>query len=146
MLDVKTPLTKCHRVSRKIDTANFVGVPGIWVEIDSDGSAKNVTGASPTVAKLLIGNASSNVYESHDVEVGRISTLELPIGLRAAVDSDGYAGTINQGGQLSVDANGKLVEATASATHKIVALCETIDTTAGIMTFTTASPFEVVIP
>jgi hypothetical protein len=143
MLDLKTPLSKCTRVSRKVDVANFLAVPGVWVKINNDGSAANVvTSAAPAVAKLCIGTASANQYESHDVEVGRITTLET-IGARASVDADGFSGTYaNPGDYLSVDPTsgneGKLKEAVNGET--IVAVTEGYDAVTGILTYIIADP------
>lgn len=143
MLEVLTPLSKCHRVSRKIDAATFVAAPGIWAQVQADGSLVNVaTGTPPPVAKLVIGNASANSYESHDVEVGRITTLEAPIGARVKVDSAGYTGSPSAGDALTVDetasSEGKLK--TAASTDIVVANCEEVDATAGTITFSLASP------
>src|SRR5271169_3204281 len=90
MLDIKTPLSKCVRVSRKVPTTGFTALPGVWLNINNDGSAQNVAlNTAPAVAKLNIGTFTGNTYESNDVEVGRITTLET-IGARVQVDSVGW--------------------------------------------------------
>lgn len=142
MLEILTPLSKTHRVSRKIDTANVVAVPGIWGELAADGSLANIDGGTTDKAaifKLIIGNASSNIYESHDVEVGRISTIE-DTGIRVVADTEGYAGSPSQGDDLTVsvaaDATaGKLITATGTAAERVVAICEEVNATAGTITY-----------
>jgi hypothetical protein len=151
MLDIRTPLSKDTRVSRKIDVANFVANPGNWVGIDNTGAAYNVTTTTPAVCKLCIGYASTNMYESNDVKVGRITTLETT-GCRFGVDADGFttvAGTPAAGNYLSVYSTasgdptliahrGKLQVASTGET--IVAVTEGYDSTTGILTFITTSP------
>ena len=145
MLNILTHFNKIQRVSRIIDPDNFVAVPGLWAAMAADGSIENVTTDTPAVLnKLVIGNASSNIYESHDVSIGRITTMESP-GVRCEVDSEGYSGTIVQGERLIVSTTagteGKLVgvtnEAEAAGDYEVVAICEKIDTTLGILTFRT---------
>ena len=92
MLEILTPMNKIERVSRKGAPATFVAAPGIWAELEAAGSIKNVVDGVPAaINKLVIGNASSNQYESHDVEVGRITTSESQ-GIRIKVDTAGYTG------------------------------------------------------
>lgn len=145
MLEILTPLSKTHRVSRKIDSSNFVATPGIWAEVQADGSLDNVTATTIVgagLAKMVITSASDNIYESHDVEVGRISTLETPVGVRFTVDGEGYAGTIAAGDLLSVivdagDDIGKLSNLaglTETGTYPVVAICQSIDSAAGTIT------------
>jgi hypothetical protein len=142
MLDIRTPLSKDTRVSRKIDVANFVALPGVWVGVANDGSAYNVGGSTPAVCKLCIGFASTNMYESNDVKVGRITTLETT-GCRLGVDGDGFGGTTAaQGDYLSVDHStgkkGKLKVASAGET--IVAVAEGYDSATSVLTYTITSP------
>jgi len=143
-----TLMNKVERVSRRIDPDNFVAVPGIWAELDTDGSIKNVTTDTPGLMnKLVIGNASSNVYESHDVSVGRITTVES-YGDRFKVDSEGYSGTIVAGEDLIVSTTsgteGKLVgianQAEATGNYEVVARAEEVNGTAGYIVFRTLSP------
>lgn len=145
MLNILTHFNKIERVSRLIDPDNFVAAPGLWAAMDATGGIENVTTDTPAVLnKLVIGNASSNIYESHDVSIGRITTVESP-GVRCEVDSEGYSGTIVQGERLIVSTTdgteGKLVgvtnEAEAAGSYEVVAVCEKIDATAGILTFRT---------
>jgi len=91
MLDVKTPLSKVHRASRRI-AATFTAVPGIWGYI-STGVINNIANNStnqtqPKVLKMILGNASTSIYESNDIEVGSISIVEGVF--RATVDGNGY--------------------------------------------------------
>jgi hypothetical protein len=153
MLDIRTPLSKDTRVSRKIyefGTLAFVGNSGIWVGVNADGTVYNVTSTTPAVCKILISSASSNTYESNDVKVGRVTTLETT-GCRFGVDSDGYATTIGSAGtgaipgaylsvanSTSTGNAGKLKVATSGET--VVAVCEGFDTAAKVLTFTTCSP------
>lgn len=151
MLEILTPLAKCVRVTRSIDTATFVAKPGIWAEVASDGSLANVAGAAVLVNKMVMSSASDNEYESHDVEVGRITTLEGPYGVRFKVDSEGKVGTIVQGDMLVVSnqatEEGKLrVSAGLPAgTYEIVARCEQVDNTAGWIIAELVSPSTVTI-
>ena len=145
-LEILTPMNKVERVSRQITPSTFVAAPGVWAAVQSDGSLLNVAeNAYPTISKLVIGSASANSYESHDVEVGRIATLES-FGVRCKVDSTGFAGTILQGAMLVVSSKagelGKLISVDdAGTTHhayEVVARCEEISTTH--LTFRTLSP------
>jgi hypothetical protein len=145
MLDIKTPLIKCTRVSRKVDITNFIALPGIWLKINNDGSAANVvTSAAPAVAKLCINCYTGNAYECHDVEVGRITTLET-IGARCSVDADGFKDVACYPGyylMVATDAGneGKLTAASTGST--VVAVCEGYDFTNHILTFTIVDPMK----
>ena len=92
MLEIKTPLSKIHRPVRPVRDG-YLGNYGTWGYIDSDGFINQIASTSTNqsqakVLKLFINRSMSTRYESHDVKVGRIATLE---GLyRAAVNSDGY--------------------------------------------------------
>ena len=154
MLDILTHLNKTDRVSRSIDPSSFVAAPGIWAAVQSDGSIANCDAAAvKTLHKLVIGNASSSVYESHDVEVGRIGTMES-VGIRCKVDSEGYAGTVAQGDLLMVSYNttgtstiGKLMSTTEigheTGSREIVARAEEIGT--DYVVFKTVSPYAATI-
>lgn len=139
MLDVKTPLIKCVRVSRKIDIVNFIGQAGVWIKVNSDGSASNITtNSAPTVAKLCIGTHTDNAYESRDVDVGKITTMET-IGARCDVDSIGFNGTnFPSGSYLTIDVSagneGKLKIANSGDT--IFAVTEGYNSETGVLTFT----------
>lgn len=150
MLEVLTHFNKIDRVSRVIDPDNFVATPGIWAEVDDDGSLVNITTDTPApINKLVIGNRSSNIYESHDTSVGRITTMET-IGIRVKVDSEGYAGTVNKGNSLIVSVldaqEGKLVDAVESdalepaGDYEVVARCEEVNDTEGYIVYKTVSP------
>lgn len=148
MLEILTLMNKIERVSRRIDPDNFVAVPGIWAELDTDGSIKNVTTVTPGLMnKLVISNASDNIYESHDISVGRVTTVESH-GVRCKVDSEGYSGTIVAGENLIVSTasgtEGKLVgvtnEAEAAGDYEVVARVEESNATEGWIIFRTLSP------
>ena len=148
MLDVLTLLNKVERVSRPIDQDNFVAAPGIWANVKTDGSLENVTADDVgKIVKLVINSASSNVYESHDIEVGRITTVES-FGVRCKVDLDGYLATNMAQGQLLVVSNlagslGKLMvsgSAAEAGAYQIVAICEEYDSTAHTVIYKTLSP------
>jgi len=147
MLEIFTPMNKIERVSRVVDPDNFVAAPGIWGYIDTDGSIKNqVTDTPKVLNKLVITSKSSNIYESHDVEVGRITSMES-FGVRVQVDSEGYDGTINQGDKLVVStadgSEGKLVstaETSETGDYEVVARAEEVNTTDGWIIFRTLSP------
>jgi len=150
MLEILTILSKLDRVSRSVDPSSFVAAPGIWAAVQSDGSVANCdAAAAKNIHKMVIGSKSSNIYEGHDVEVGRISTMES-VGARCKVDGEGYAGTILQGSILYVSYNttgtstiGKLRD-TVEAGHEtgsreIVARCEEVGT--DYIVFKTISPY-----
>ena len=150
MLELLTPMQKLERVSRQIDPTTFVAAPGIWAQVQSDGSLINVLNTvKSAINKLVIGSASLDKYESNDVEVGRITTLET-IGCRVKVDSAGYAGTVAQGDFLIVSSDtvslGKLITvATASSAgnYEVVARAEEVNTAAGYIVYRTVSPYIV---
>jgi hypothetical protein len=150
MLELLTPMQKLERVSRQIDPSTFVAAPGIWAQVEADGSLLNVANTvKAKVNKLVIGSASLDKYESNDVEVGRITSLET-IGCRVKVDGAGYAGTIAQGDFLIVSSDtaslGKLITvATASSAgnYEVVARAEEVNTAAGYIIYRTVSPYIV---
>jgi hypothetical protein len=150
MLELLTPMQKLERVSRQIDPTTFVAAPGIWAQVEADGSLLNVANTvKAKVNKLVIGSASLDKYESNDVEVGRITSLET-IGCRVKVDGAGYAGTIAQGDFLIVSSDtaslGKLITvATASSAgnYEVVARAEEVNTAAGYIIYRTVSPYIV---
>lgn len=116
MFEILTPLAKLHRVSRQIeDVSAFVAHPGLWGALNANGTIKNVPEGTPSiVTKLIVGNCSSDPYESHDVKgSGRISTIE-DVGFRFSCDSDCYTGEPDFGDFLAVsdqaDALGKLFD------------------------------------
>jgi len=152
MLEILTPMNKIERVSRKITPSSFTAEPGIWGEVQSDGSLANVTVNTPgTITKLVITSASSNVYESHDVEVGRITCMESH-GVRIKVDSEGFTGAIGNitvGGKLAVsdktDGLGKLFDTSVkpnseAGDYEVVARVEEVNTSSGYIIYRTLSP------
>jgi hypothetical protein len=151
MFEILTPLIKATRVSRKIDESNFVAVPGIWAVVKS-GALDNVTTSTPElINKLVIGNSSSNEYEGHDVEVGRITTLETP-GVRCRADSDVCVMTgMAMGADLVVSteagSEGKLAVTSqvTPGTYEVVARVQGIDAVNGIVEYVTVDPFTTVI-
>jgi len=151
MLEVLTPLNKVERVSRVIDPSNFVAVPGIWAELSGAGALSNIATSDETgIRKMVMGSASSNVYESHDVEVGRIATMES-FGIRVKVDTEGYTGAIVAGNFLVVSAadgtEGKLIaEGVApSGNYTRVAQVEEYSVSASTIVFRTISPVDVAL-
>ena len=93
MLEILTKLAPLDRVSRVVDPSSFVASPGIWAAVQANGSVANCDAAAQkTLHKLVIGSASANIYESHDIEVGRCATLEHVF--RASVDTDGFQETL----------------------------------------------------
>jgi hypothetical protein len=147
MLEILTPLNKLERVSRQVDPATFIAAPGIWAQVQDDGSLLNVLNTvKAKVNKLVIGSASNDKYESNDIEVGRIATLES-IGARIKVDSAGFAGTPAQGDFLLVSSDtaslGKLITlaaATSTGVYEYVARAEEVNTAAGYLIYRTISP------
>lgn len=154
MLEILTPMSKLTRVSRRIDAANFLAVPGIWAKVNSTGGLDNIaTGVPALGTRIVISNASSNVYESHDIEVGRITTVETP-GVRCKVDTAGYVDSANVAVGLdlvvSADAGeeGKLavIADVANGTYEVVARVEEFDAVNNILTYLTVSPRTVTKP
>jgi len=176
MLDVKTPLSKLHRTIRRIVRGDFSAAPGLWAYVDSaDGKLKNIASTSTNqaqkaVLKIVLGNASTSQYESHDVEVGSVATIETVF--RAAVDTNGYqrliggtgtqttstAVSYSEGDELTVayrytsaTANTSYLYAQTADIGKlrpvvtndevVVARVEGIDTTNNILTFQTVTPY-----
>ena len=174
MLDVFTPLSKLHRPARRVnDVSTFTANPGVWAYLASD-KLYNITSTStnqaqPQVLKPILGYASTSQYESNDIQVGRIATLEGVF--RAQVDSNGYqvlvGGTGTEattsldytvGGNLTVAY--KVTSATAVTSQNfafaqaadigklrpavtgdvVVARLEAIDTTNSLLTFETVTP------
>jgi len=151
MLEILTPLTKVERVSRQIDPSTFVAEPGIWAQVQSDGSIIDVAeGVNAKINKLVIGSASQNPYESHDIEVGRITTMES-FGVRCKVDTVGYSGVIADGDFLVVSSAASTLgvlmstAAVAAGTYEIVARAEEVNTVAGYIVFRTVSPTMITI-
>jgi len=102
MLEILTILSKLDRVSRVVDPDSFVASPGLWGAIQSDGSIANCSAqATELIHKMVISSATASAYESHDISVGRITTMET-VGARCKVDEEGYEGTILQGDMLHV--------------------------------------------
>jgi len=138
MLEILTPLTKVERVSRQIDPSTFVAEPGIWAQVNAK------------INKLVIGSASQNPYESHDIEVGRITTMES-FGVRCKVDTVGYSGVIADGDFLVVSSAASTLgvlmstAAVAAGTYEIVARAEEVNTVAGYIVFRTVSPTMITI-
>jgi len=149
MLEILTPLVKLHRVSRSVDPSVFVAKPGIWGELNPDGSLKNVVTDTPAkINKLVVNSASENVYESNDVEVGRVTTIE-DFGVRALVDGEGFTGEPAVGDLLAVSNitgfEGKLFSTTENPNtevgdYEVVARVEETDAVAGTIVFKTISP------
>ena len=150
MMEILTPMNKVERVTRKIDPATFVAVPGIWGVLGATGILTNVaTGVNALVNKLVISSASSSIYESHDVEVGRITTMESQ-GIRVKVDTDGYSATTPVQGDLLVVSSaagteGKLMpsDEAAAGTYETVGRIEVVGT--GYIIFRTMSPTVVTV-
>lgn len=148
-LEILTILSKLDRVSRVVDPDSFVASPGLWGAIASDGSIANVDAAAvKKIHKMVISSSSANIYEAHDIQVGRITTMESD-GARCKVDTEGYAGTVNQGDMLCVSylstgANsiGKLVstaETSETGVREVVARAEEVGT--DYVVFKTVSPY-----
>ena len=170
MLDVKTPLSKVHRATRKI-ASGFGAAPGLWAYVTTGNVLTNIaaTSTQPKVLKIVLGNASTNIYESNDIEVGSVSTLEGVF--RAAVDTNGYqklasngtsdlSALYTQGAELTVsyttsnatgtsDVSAALLAdlgklrpcGTISTGAIVVARVENIDTTNNVLTFETVTPY-----
>ena len=149
-MEILTPMNKVERVTRKIDPATFVAVPGIWAVLGTTGILTNVAeGVNALVNKLIIGSASSSVYESHDVEVGRITTMESH-GIRIKVDTAGYSATTPVAGDLLVVSSaaatlGKLMpsDEAAGGTYEVVGRIEEVLT--GYIIYRTMSPVYVTV-
>ena len=151
MFEILTPMNKVERVSRQIDSATFIAAPGEWAQVGTDGALINVLSTvNAKINKLVIGSASDNVYESHDVEVGRIATLESH-GVRCKTDSVGYTGTPTQGDMLVVSSYaaslGKLISVAeaVNGTYEIVARAEEVNSASGYIIYRTLSPVMITI-
>jgi hypothetical protein len=152
MFEILTPMEKVERVSRAINPTTFVATPGIWALLYTDGSLRNVAATvNNLINKLVIGSASSNVYESHDVEVGRIATMES-FGIRCQTDSQGFTtahGVPVLGDQLVVSTNaatlGKLIPLRLSTpgTYEVVARVEGWTLATSVVVYKTLSPVMV---
>jgi hypothetical protein len=149
MLEILTPLSKLHRVSRSVDSSTFIAVPGMWGELQHDGMLINiVTNVPAKINKLIINSSSNNAYESNDVEVGRVSTIE-DIGVRCFVDNNGFTGDPAVGELLAVSdkagAEGLLFSIDEQPNgefgdYEIVAVVEEKDSVAGTIVYRTLSP------
>ena len=153
MMELLTPMNKSERVSRKVDPDTFIAEPGIWGATQTDGSIDLITdNASTVVNKLVMTSNSSSPYESQDVEVGRITTMES-IGMRVKVDSAGFALTPALGDFLMVSSTpaykGKLVsigdEVEVTGNREVVARCEESNMTEGWIIYRTISPYSVAV-
>jgi hypothetical protein len=170
MLDVKTPLSKVHRATRRIATG-FAAAPGLWAYVTTGNVLTNIaaTSTQPKVLKIVLGNASTSQYESNDVTVGSISTLEGVF--RASVDTNGYqklasdgstdlstlytqgaeltvayttsnaTGTSDVSAALAADLGKLRPVGTISTGAIVVARVENIDSTGNILTFETVTPY-----
>jgi len=141
-------LSKMQRVSRTCDPDTLIAEAGKWVELTSDGGVALVGATAPKVAKLLYNGNSSSMYESHDVSLGRITTLET-ISARVQVSSDFLVGDMNQGDDLYVvfnatTDNGKLasIQEAANGTYTAVAKVEQVNADGSIV-YSTVSPVAV---
>jgi hypothetical protein len=152
MLEILTPIVKLHRVSRSVDPTTFEAAPGIWGVLMGDGSLVNVTTDTPSkLNKLVVNSASSNKYESNDVEVGRLTTIE-DIGVRVLVDDAGFTtgGGLAQGEALAVSVKagyeGKLFgvdenpNSEGPGDFEIVARIEEVDAVSGTIVYKTVAP------
>jgi hypothetical protein len=145
MFEILTPLDKVDRVSRKIDADTFVITAGMWAYLADDESLVNIaTGTNKPVNKLVMTTVSSNDYESHDVMVGRVTTVES-YGIRCKLDSTLYTGTPVLGDYMVVSSasgtEGKLVPIRVSAigTYEVVAKVEEVNNTDGFIVVRTLS-------
>lgn len=93
MLEIRTFYSKFHRPVKKI-ASGFSIKSGMWAYLDSNGTLTNIATTSddqlqPKTLKMVIsGQSSDSNYENHDMSLGKVSIVELPVS--AAVDSDGY--------------------------------------------------------
>jgi hypothetical protein len=143
MLNILTLLNKTVRVTRQVNLSGFTIEPGMWVQVDNDGVVSNITtGTAPATAKLCITPVTGNTYESHDVKVGHITTMET-IGCRYEVSNVGFTGGyLSKGAYLTVDTTagnkGKLRYALGG--ERVVAVVEKYDSGAGLLTCMIVSP------
>lgn len=152
MMEILTPMNKIERVSRKIDAATFVAEPGIWAVCGSTGILTNVaSGVNALVNKLVMTSASSSAYESHDVSVGRITTMESH-GIRVKVDTEGFTATTAVAGDLLVVSSaaatlGKLIpsDEAVAGTYEVVARIEEVGASSAYIIYRTLSPVSLVV-
>ncbi len=147
-----TILSKAQRVSRMCDPDTLVAESGFWVELVADGSVDLVGATATKIAKLLYNGNSGNMYESHDVSLGRITTLET-VGARISVTSDFLVGAVAFGDDLYVafnqtpaTDNGKLSSAqtTGAGSYNIVAKCEQLNAD-GSIEYSIVSPVKLTL-
>ena len=148
MLEILTPMSKIDRVSRKINADTFSSEPGIWGYVAADESLVNIiTGTNKPVNKLVMTRASSNTYESNELAVGRITTMES-VGIRCKITSELYTGTPIQGDFMVISSalgtEGRLIPIRASAigTYEVVARAEEIHNSDGYIVIRTLSPYS----
>ena len=152
LFDVLTPLSKTHRITRRVDIDNFIIFPGMWAELKDDGWLYNITTDTPGLVNLLvIGDASASLYETHDVKVKRVTTVEIP-GVRcrangATVHMDDMA--IGSELVVSTDAGeeGKLAVTTQvqSGDYVVVGEVLTFDSVNEIITYQLVSPRTITV-
>ena len=152
MFEVLSPLSGATRVSRKVDAENFVAKQGIWAAMQADGSVANVaTGVPAILNKLIIGvkSDSSMLYESNDVKVNRITTLETP-GIKCECDSEvcvltGLSAGIDLVVSAEAGAEGKLAATSQVADGDYEVVGRVLTVVSGVVTFITVSPYVITV-
>jgi hypothetical protein len=130
-----------------MDPETFVATPGIWAVLNNTGDISNVVESTPAkVNKLVIGRRTGNKYESHDTDVGEITTMESH-GIRCKASFGLYVGVVNAGDRLAVstfsDTLGKLISVEQdyeTGDYEVVARAEEAHMTEGWIIFRTVSP------
>jgi len=151
LFEVLTQMATVHRVTRKVDPGNFILVPGRWADF-VNGVIQNVTTHTPAViTKLVVSNASTSLYESHDIKVNRVTTLEeFNVRCRANGITCVMTG-LTTGAPLVVSTEpgdeGKLavVSQVSSGTYTVVARVVSINIEDGTMVFINVSPYRVIV-
>jgi len=103
--DVLTPLSKVHRVSRRIaDPETFTAEPGVFLALTSTGEVENVKDTSKVIEICISSSRAYDytnptglaVYEANDTKVGSITTIP-EVGTRFTIGDDYFASTSGAG-------------------------------------------------
>jgi len=151
IFDVLTPLSKEHRITKRIATkvndgtsdvdVTLTAEPGIWVATTNYGVVDKPTEAANSLQGLSAlclnhSNNGVNPYEANDVKVGSIALLRSP-GIRVLAGeayfelSDTQWDDLASGDVLSVNDDGKLTQVgPGHATGMVNAIVEEVDSKA----------------
>jgi len=138
------------RTSRRIDTDTFISLPARWGVLSGETLVGVTTGSPGILNKFPLTDFLGTDYESQDLKIGRITTLETP-GTRVTVNLEGYVEGIVKNEDLIVSVEsgeeGKLRSANGATpgTYEIVARCQSVDNDLQSMTWVLLSPRSIVV-